>query len=187
MKKCILIALAALAFSAAASAQPYALVAAGMARLKVDCAGVASCDKSDTAFKFVAGWNLVPAWAFELGYFDYGKARATEPGLALEIDNTAVGLGLAYHQELTHGFNAVARLGVARVRTRIGGSLPGLGAASESDRHTQPYGGLGLGYQLTPALSVDAAWDYGKSRFSRLGLSESGQIHAFSLGLRLGF
>ncbi|MDP2005493.1 MAG: outer membrane beta-barrel protein [Rubrivivax sp.] len=171
----------------AAAAQPYAVVSVGSSRLNLDCAGVASCDKTGTGYKLLGGYRFTPVWAAEVGVFDYGKARTRDAGVSADIGNRGVGLGLAFHQALAHDWNAVARLGLSRVKTRISGSLGGLGLANDTDDNTAPYGGIGVGYRLSEAMSVDLAWDFSRSRFHKNGVDESGNINLFSLGLSFGF
>jgi OOP family OmpA-OmpF porin len=187
MKKQLAIALPIVAFCAAAAAQPYGVVSAGASRLSVDCDGVASCDKTDVGFKVMGGYRFTPNWAAELGYFDFGKAKADDGGISAEIGNTAVGLGLAFHQKLGADWNLVARLGAARVKTKLSGSVAGLGSASMTDKNTQAYAGLGLGYMLSKSTSIDLAWDYTRSQFKQDDMDESGSVHVLSVGLTFGF
>lgn len=187
MKKQSAIAIAILAFCTAAAAQPYGVISVGASRLNVDCAGVASCDKTGTGFKVMGGYKFAPNWAGEIGYFDYGKAKASDGGVALEIRNSAIGLGLAFHQDLATDWNAVARFGLSRVKTKLTGSIAGLGSGSETDNNTAAYLGLGVGYKLGKAMSVDAAWDLTKSKFNKDGIDESGNINVLSIGLTFGF
>jgi len=187
MKKQSTIALATLAFCAAAAAQPYGLVSVGTSRLNADCSGVASCDKTGTGFKLMGGYKFAPNWAGELGYFDYGKAKASDAGVSAEIRNSAFGLGLAFHQDLATDWNAVARFGLSRVKTKITGSISGLGSGSDSDNNTAAYLGLGVGYKLSKTMSLDAAWDLTKSKFNKDGIDESGNINVISIGLTFGF
>lgn len=187
MKNCLLARLVACALTSPAWAQPYGLVSVGSSRLNVDCTGTSTCDKSDTAVKGMLGYKFHPNWAAEVGYFDFGKARATVPGISGEISNTASGLGVAFHQDFAKDWGFVARLGVARVRTRVSGTVTDLGSASDTDTHSNAYGGLGLSYRVSKSLSLDGVWDFSRSRYARYGADESGDIHAFSLGLTFGF
>ncbi len=187
MKKQPAIALAIVAFCAAATAQPYGLVSAGASRLSVDCEGVPFCDKTDVGSKVMAGYRFTPHWAAELGYFDFGKAKAGDGEISATIGNTAVGLGMAFHQKLGTDWNLVARLGAARVKTKLSGSVAGLGSASLTDRNTQAYAGLGVGYMLSTSTAVDLAWDYTRSQFRQDDLDESGSVHVISVGLSFGF
>lgn len=187
MKVQVLTALAALALSTAASAQLYGVVSAGISRLDVDCTGASSCDKSGTGIKLLGGYRFMPNLAAEVGYFDYGKAKAAAPGITGDIKNTAFGGGVAYHLDLAPSWNAVGRLGVAQVKTKISGTVSGLGSASDSDSNTALYGGLGVGYKLNRNLSIDGAWDFSKSKYNKNGVDESGNINVFSVGVTYGF
>lgn len=187
MKNQYAIALASLALCATAAAQPYVVGSVGLSRLSADCTGVSNCDKTDVGYKALGGFRFAPNFAAEFGYADFGKAKASQDGVAASIGNTAFLAGGAYHQELAPNWNFVARLGAARVKTKISGSVDGAGSASESDKNTTFYGGLGVGYKLSKALSVDAAWDISRSKFKKLDVDESGNINMFSIGLTLGF
>lgn len=187
MLKKLSIGLAALLFGAAAWAQGYGVVSAGVSRLSADCSGIASCDKSDTAFKLLGGYKFNPNLAAEVGYFDYGKATASDSGLSMSIKTTAFGGGIAYHQDLSTDWNFVARLGIAQVKTKISGTVVGLGSGSESDNNFNAYFGLGVGYKLSKTMSLDLAWDASRSKFDKSGISESGNVNAYSIGLTFSF
>ena len=187
MKTQLLTALAALTLSTAASAQFYGVASVGTSRLDVDCTGASSCDKSDTGIKLMGGYRFMPNLAAEIGYFDYGKAKAAAPGITGDIKNTAFGGGVAYHLDLAPSWNAVGRLGIAQVKTKISGSIAGFGSGSDSDNNTALYGGLGVGYKLRPNLSIDGAWDFSKSKYNKNGADESGNINMFSVGVTVGF
>jgi OOP family OmpA-OmpF porin len=183
----LLTALAALTLSAAASAQTYGVASVGIARVDVDCTGAASCDKSDTGFKLMGGYKFTPNVAAEIGYFDFGKAKASGSGVNAELKNSAFGGGVAYHLDLAPSWNAVGRLGLAQVKTKISGTVSGLGSASDSDNNTALYAGLGVGYKLSKTLSIDGAWDLSKSKYNKNGVDESGNINMFSVGVTFGF
>ena len=159
MRVQVLTALAALTLSTAASAQVYGVVSAGISRLDVDCTGASSCDKSGTGIKLLGGYRFMPNLAAEIGFFDYGKAKASGSGVTGEIKNTAFGGGVAYHLDLAPSWNAVGRLG----------------------------GGRGVGYEASGTLSVDGAWDFSKSKYNKNGADESGNINMFSVGVTFGF
>jgi OmpA-OmpF porin, OOP family len=187
MNKQIFAALAALALSAGASAQGYGVISVGTARLNLDCSGATTCDKSDTAYKLIGGYKFSPNLAGEIGYFNFGKAKASDAVTRAEISNTAFGGGIAFHQDLSPDWNFVARLGLAQVKTKISGSIVGLGSGSDSDNNTSLYGGLGVGYKISKTVSLDAAWDFSKSKYNKNGADESGNINVFSLGVSFWF
>ena len=187
MKYQVFAAMAAVAFSATASAQGYGVISAGTSKLDLDCTGATTCDKSGAAFKLLGGYRFAPAMAAEAGYFSFGKAKAADATSSTEVSNTAFGGGLAFHGDLSPTWNAVARIGLAQVKTKITASIVGLGSASDSDSNIALYGGLGVGYKLSKTMSVDGAWDFSKSKYNKNGANESGDINAFSIGLTFGF
>jgi len=187
MKKQMLAAAAVLAFSGAASAQLYGSASAGVSKSSFDCLGAPSCDKSDTAFKLVGGYKFMPNLGAEIGYFDFGKQTLSGGGANLEYKNNAFGVGVAYMQDITPDWNFVGRLGVAQMKTKLTGTVPGIGSASDSDKNTTFYGGLGVGYKLSKAVSLDAAWDFSKGKYNKNGIDESGNLNALSLGVTFGF
>jgi len=56
-------------------------------------------------------------------------------------------------------------------------------SVSDSENHTKAYYGLGVGYQLMPNLSLDAAADFSKWAFD----TDSGNARLLSLGVTLSF
>jgi OmpA-OmpF porin, OOP family len=188
MKKQVLLAVAALALSGAASAQVYGVVSAGVSKLKIDCDGAQVCDKSDTAFKLLGGYKFTPNVAVEAGYMTFGKAKIRDAGASVDVGVTGFGIGAAFHQDFAADWNFVARLGLAQMKTKLDASVPGVGSGSDKDSNAQLYGGLGVGYKITKQLSIDAAWDFSKSKYNKDGLDlGSGNVNAFSLGLTFGF
>jgi OOP family OmpA-OmpF porin len=187
MKKQLLAAAAAMVLSAGASAQGYGVVSAGVSRLSADCDGAAVCDKSDTAFKVLGGYKFSPILAAELGYFSFGKARFSDSGVDGKVTTSAFGGGVAYHQDLSSLWNFVARLGLAQVKTKIDASVSGLGSASDSDSNVQAYLGLGVGYKLSSAMSLDLSWDHSTSKYDKNGVSTSGSVNAYNVGLTFAF
>lgn len=187
MKKQALFGIAALFLSAAASAQAYVSVSAGTARLDADCGGVAVCDKSGNAFKLLGGYRFMPNLAAEFGVLSFGKARFADAAGSLTITTTAVGGGIAFRQDLSKDWNFVARLGLASVKTKLEASSTALGSGGDSDNNVLPYLGLGVGYKLSKDVSLDAAWDFSKSKYDKNGTNESGNVNAISVGVTFGF
>jgi Opacity protein and related surface antigens len=188
MNKHLSAALALLTFSVAASAQSaYGLASVGMSKSSFDCLGAPSCDKSDIAFKVMGGYKFMPNFAGEVGYFDFGKQKLSGGGASLDFQNTAWGISVAYLQDIAPTWNFVGRIGVAQVKTKLSGSVQGVGSASDSDSNAAIYAGLGIGYKLSKTVSVDGAWDFSKGKYSKNGVDESGNLNAFSVGLTFGF
>jgi OmpA-OmpF porin, OOP family len=186
MKKLALVALATLAFSAAASAQVYAVVSAGVSQHDVDCSGTTSCDKSGTAFKIMGGYKFMPNLAGEVGYMDFGKTKVSVGSTNLDINVSGFGAGVAFHGDFSPNWVGVARLGLAQVETKLTASVPGA-SASDSDDNANVYGGLSIGYRVSKSVSIDAAWDFTRGKYNKNGLDESGNVNAFSLGMTFSF
>jgi OmpA-OmpF porin, OOP family len=182
MKKQVLLAAAALALSSAASAQVYGVVSVGSSKIKIDCAGAATCDESGTAFKLLGGYKFTPNFAIEGGYMSFGKAKAADPGISADFTVNGFGIAGAFHQDFATNWDFVARLGLAQMKTKVNATL-GSATGSDSDSSAQLYGGLGINYKLTKQLSVGAAWDFSKAEFS----GEKANVNAYSLGLTFGF
>jgi len=188
MKKYLCAGFIAFAMCAGAWAQnAYGVVSLGASKLNIDCTGATTCDDADTAFKLLGGYKFAPNLAAEVGYFDFGKARASDAFVSAEISNTAFGGGIAFHQDLAPNWNFVARLGLASVKTKISGTVSGFGSASDSDSNIAMYAGLGIGYKLSKSVSLDGAMDFSRSKYSKNGVDESGNLTAISIGLTFGF
>jgi OmpA-OmpF porin, OOP family len=178
--------LALMAASAVASAQGYGVISVGTSRLEADCTGATTCDKSGNAFKLMGGYKFAPNLAWEVGYFDFGKAKAADATLAGEIKTNAFGGGVAFHQDLSNDWNFAARAGLAQVKTKISGTAGAI-SVSDSDNSIQPYLGLSVGYKLNKTTSIDGAWDFTRSKYDKNGASFKGNVNAFSVGMTFGF
>jgi OOP family OmpA-OmpF porin len=173
--------------SAAVVAQPYVSASIGTVKANVDCAGTSSCDRTDVGFKLIGGYFFSPKLAAELAYFNYGKARAANPGQTSEIASSAVGIGVAAYQDLTADWSLFARLGVARMTTKVSASAAGVGSASDSAANAVPYGGLGLGYRLRPNVVLELTWDTTRTQYDKNGLDESASLNTLAVGMTFKF
>ncbi len=176
------LALSASLVGASAFAQAYVAGAVGSARADIDCAGTVSCDNSSTGFKLIGGYKFTPNIAGELSYFDFGKAKASVnlPPLAnLELTAKAFALGVAFSGNLNDAVYGVARIGVASVKAEA--TVVGVG--SDSDTKAQPYFGLGLGYRLSKAMSVELGADFTKAEYG----GEKADLRMITVGLNYGF
>jgi OOP family OmpA-OmpF porin len=181
-----LVAAAALMLSSNAFAQFYVGAGAGFSRLNDDCAGATTCDKNDTGLKLFGGYKLVPNWALEVNYFDFGKARATvdtDAGVAsVDLKGTAFGAGVMLFAAAPANWTGLARFGVARVKADVTATL-GADSASEGQTSTQGYLGFGLGYAFSKNLSIDGAIDYTRAKWGGSGAD----LSLVSIGLTYGF
>lgn len=162
----------------ASHAEPYVVASLGSSKLDVSCAGTTACDTRGTGLKLLGGYKFTPNFAIEGGYLDFGKATSTVDGVDLTLKTSGVGVGAAFHQGLSPDWNLVARLGVASLKTdasiRIG---------SIDETHTQVYGGLGIGYNITPKVSLDASYDFSKLEV----VGQKGNVSVLGVGLTASF
>lgn len=169
----------ALAAQAQTPAGGYLAVGAGVSKYNDSCEGLSQCDTTGTGFKFTGGYALGNGFAVEGVYLNFGKSSASAAGLSVEVKSTAFGLGGAYTLPLSSSWDFVARLGVARVKTK--GTVIGLGSAS--DTGTSPYFGLALGWKMSPSTYLELGWDSTQARFE----GEKESVSALTLGLGLRF
>lgn len=177
LKKALVGLMAVFAVSAS-QAEPYVVASLGSSKFDVDCAGTTSCDTRSTGLKLLGGYKFTPNFAIEGGYLDFGKAKFTLNGVPVTLKAAGLGVGAAYHQDLNPDWNLAARLGVASINAEA--SAPGNSADNSS---TQLYGGLGIGYRISPKVSLDASYD-----FSRLEIfGEKGNVSMFGIGVTASF
>jgi len=171
--------------SASAMAQHvYVVGSVGSSRIDNDCRAAVTCDKRDTAGRFVAGFDIGTGVALELGYIDYGRARFVAAGGEVkdhEVASTQV--GFAYQMPMVEGWRLNLRAGMARVTTRLSGSVPGNSASSDKDVAAMPYAGGGLNYAFGPHLKADLGIDFSGADFR----GQRTAVRAVLLGLRYDF
>ena len=148
IKHAIAAAAVTMVMSTGASAQAFLGGAVGQGRLDTDL----DVDNRATGGKVFGGYRFSTGVAVEATYFYYGKLK--ESGVSL--DGAGLGLGVAYSSEVDRVIGAV-RAGWAENKLKLNGPL-----GSASDRDGKPYFGLGLGYKVTPHISIDATADFTK-------------------------
>ena len=103
MKKWVggLVTVSALLLSGGVMAQGYASFAAGQSQHVDTCSGFPSCDESGTAFKVVGGYNITEVLGLEIGYLDFGKAKASGFGITAELLVSALTVGGSFKANFT--------------------------------------------------------------------------------------
>ena len=179
-------AVAALLWSSGAYAQIYIGAGVGQASLNENCASTTSCSTTKVDAKFFGGYRFTPNWAAELNYIGFGKATATAnsggSSASVDIKSTALGVGVAYFGAFSPQWIGVARLGIARVKSDVTGSLGGL-SASDSASSGKAYYGLGIGYVLSRNFVIDAAFDGSKVEYG----GQSANVRLLSAGVTYSF
>lgn len=187
--------------SAVASAQGYVGAGVGRGHVSVDCSGTSSCDTSSSGAKLYGGYLVSPEFGVELGYFDWGKAKATTavvplagsgglelPQVITPIATTATlkatgfGLGVAYLPSLSGDWRAALRAGVAQNKGKV--SFEGGGSSKTS---TQPYVGLGVGYLLAPNLTLTGELDFSRVKWNDGTADQTDALRLLTIGLRFKF
>jgi hypothetical protein len=178
-----LIAASATLLSTGAFAQGYVSAAVGQSKVDLGCSGAETCDSTGTAFKLVGGYPLGNGWAGELGYINFGKAKAADAGDSLELKANAITLGAAYQFQFSPAFGANFRLGVGAIKTKASATLAGIGSGSESETKAKPYFGLGLNYALSKTTKLELGADFTKAEIE----GEKEDVRAVTFGVRFDF
>jgi opacity protein-like surface antigen len=111
----------------------------------------------------------------------------SDSGATLRIGVSGFGGGIAVRADMSPAWVLSARLGVASLDTKLDASLAGVGSGSDTDSNVALYAGLGLGYRLQRNLTVDLSFDTSKGKYDKNGVSTSGNVSAFSVGLTFDF
>jgi len=168
--------------SSGVMAQNYVYGAVGASDIDLGCVGAATCDTKGTAFKLGFGRDL-GGWGFELGYADFGKAKASDPGITAEAKAQGVTLAAVWLPQLSENWGLAARAGIGYVKTTLSASISGVGSASDSEWNVAPYLGLGIHYALTKSAKLELGVDFTKGEFE----DEKADVRAVSLGFRYAF
>ena len=133
-------------------------------------AGTATAfDESDTAYKFFAGYRLLPWLAVEGGYDNLGRNSVSYTGVGgtakLEYKVDAVKLaGVGSIPFGNTGFSAFGKVGFGYTRVRENSSnfpaVVGRGEVSDRDWKISPVVGAGLQYQLPRGLALRAEYEH---------------------------
>jgi OmpA-OmpF porin, OOP family len=170
-------------FSTGAMAQAYVSGAIGASEVDLDCEGAATCDTKDTAFKLVGGYDFGNGFAAELGYADFGKAKAADGGISAELKASGITLGVAYQAQFNQDWGMNLRAGIINVKAEISGTVAGVGSASDDDTTTQPYFGIAVNYALAKNVKLELGADFTKAEYA----GEKADVRAVSIGVRYAF
>ncbi len=153
-----------------AAAQESGWYAAGsLGRSKYDFDGQAG-DNKDTSYNLGVGYNFSKNVGVEIGYADFGKASVQ--GVTGQAQSGYIGVILS--ASLSDAFSVYTRLAAASTNRKISASGYGF---SVSDRKTEAFLGLGVGYAFQKNLT-------GTLEYQTLNDSD---VSAINLGLRLSF
>ena len=140
-------------------------IGAGRSHFKDACSdliGASSCDDTDTAYKIFGGYQFDDNWGLELGYVDFGKAKAdagTTTGEAKVNGFTLAGTGTLPINEM---FSVFGKLGFIRYDLKVSGASPGITFSADDKRSTLMYG-FGGQYNVTDQIGIRAEWELFKN------------------------
>lgn len=181
-------------FSSAAFAQMntssiYVGGSLGEAQVKdYDCAGLATCEDSDTAWRIFAGYQFNQNFAVELGYHNLGEISAAQPGIGSErAEATAWEIVAVGSWPVTPQFSVYGKAGLYRAETEGSFDLTpiGLGTGSADESNNDITFGFGVRYDATRNLGVRLEWQ----RYSDVGGGDIGEsdIDVLSVGVMFRF
>jgi OmpA-OmpF porin, OOP family len=165
-------------------AQTYIGISGGATRYSADCDSAVRCDKSDMGLKLYGGYKFTPHLALEGGYASLGSFKTSTNNTVLgreistSLRSSAFSLGGAFFYEFVPHFTAMGRLGLASGKIKVSSE-----AGSDSETKINPYAGVGVGYSLTPSLSLNGTLDM--NRFKYRGDSQN--IFMLGAGITYGF
>jgi OmpA-OmpF porin, OOP family len=177
-----LVGLLALCAAAASHAEPYVVASLGSSKLNLDCEDATSCDKRGTGLKLLGGYKLTPNFAIEAGYMDFGKAAAADETVSVNFENKAIVFGGAFHQDLSPDWALAARLGLASMKSEAKSQAGSVSLAAD-ETSTQLYGGLGIGYRISPKVSLEASYDFTKAELD----GSKANVNMFGIGVTVAF
>ena len=177
----------ALAASGAGAQSVYVGAAGGATRSNADCAGTLSCDNNDTGWKVYAGYNVNPVFGVEVVGYDMGSPNAVVavPGFSPvngTLKTTGFALAGVINVPLGPTVDLMGRLGVGSNKLKIDISSGGL-SGSDSETSTQALWGIGVGFRLTPTLSLRTEVDGTSATY----FGERFDSTLFSVGLSVRF
>ena len=181
------LAIALVSGAGAAGAQDFSVgIAAGFDRGRVDCVVSFPCDRSSTYGKLTGAYRFAGAYDVQLAYFGAGRFQGgdttplgTQFGGTFKVDG--LGLTAGYRWTFAPGWSGVARFGAASVRTRF--DYANALAASVSKSTLQPLAGIGIGYDITPAVRIGV--DYDVTRFKVH--TTRGSLHMLGIAAQFSF
>lgn len=139
-----------------------------------------SSDDSDTGYKLFGGYKFNKDIAVEVVYFDFGKASARAGGRRADYETSAFGAGVSWTPHFSPDWMGVFRLGLASVKADANYNFK----SDVSDSKIKPYVGLGVGYNITPQINVQATWDFTRAEIDDDGDS---RVDLFGVGVTFSF
>ena len=161
----------------ATRAGPYVIVAVGRSDYDYDCFLFTDCKNARGTSGKLGGGYRFGTFAIEGWWTDYGRADTSDPGGTVRLR----GLGVSASWLMRFGDVAEGLLRTGLADTRYTRSFNG---SSVSGTEFQPTFGLGIGFLVSPQLSIELAWDVTRGDAPD---TDTVLSNALSVGLRLRF
>jgi OmpA-OmpF porin, OOP family len=191
MIKKLAFALAALSMSAAASAQVYGSFGLGLSRWQGNdsaCVGALVCDRDDTSYRAALGYRFNSWIAIEGSYIGFGKMKVRQTGVWTSFDAAGPAVAAAFTMPLgSDKLYLRGRLGLVSMQTKVSVTDDVLGTASDVGSSMQPYAGFGIGYRLTPYMTLDGSLDVSRAKYGNTSGSFKANVAAANVGLTFDF
>ena len=150
-----------------------------------DCVAGESCDDTDTAWRFLAGYQFNRYFAAELGYHDLGQAKDSAPSIgSADFKANAIELVAVGSWPFTSQFSVYGKGGMYRGETKANFNFTpvGLGTGNIKETNTDLTYGVGLRFDLNRNIALRGEWQ----RYTNLGdnatIGES-DVDVLSLGV----
>ena len=166
--------------AATAFAQGYIGGGLGSSKLTgLDGGGITGGNSNKSQVKVVGGFQFTPYWGAEAQYSDLGKRDIFQSGVpAGSVKASQFSIAGTGTLPLSSGFSLLGKLGFSANRVAGSGGVP-------SASKTSPLVGIGVSYNITPALSARLEYeDFGTvAKFN----PPSVRANAYSISLKYAF
>jgi OOP family OmpA-OmpF porin len=149
----------------------------GQSKIDCDTGGVpgASCDDSDTAYRIFGGYQFNKHLAVELGYNQFGEARASVGAISVTGEAKGWDLVAVGTLPISQQFAVFGKLGMHMTDFDVSTNVPGVGNSSESNSDLTY--GVGLQYNFNKNLGLRAEWQ----QFKKVG--DDTDVDVISIGV----
>jgi OmpA-OmpF porin, OOP family len=151
---------------------------------------VSDCDEKSFAWKAFGGYQFIRYFGVEVGYADFGKARAkvSSPGVGdVDYKTRAVFLDGVVTVPIIQHLSFIAKGGVVRWNTKLNiDTATGLGLPSQNESGYSATYGAGFEYMFTQTFGMRAEYEFYNSIGKESTTGET-HIHVMSLSGLLRF
>ena len=178
------VAISGLFMNTAANAEAYAGATVGRAFWNINCDGATTCNKNDTDFKLLAGYNFNQHFGIEAGYYSLGTTQASDRYVSVEMKSTGVDLSGVYRTQFgSSNWGMMTKLGLGYNKAEATGAYSIYRGVS-TKKAANLVAGVGITYAFTPNFSARAEIETRRIEF--VG-GNDGNVSNFNIGLQANF